>query len=308
MSVEVQELSKVYGPQKAVDDVSFKLQTGEIVGFLGPNGAGKTTTMKIITSYISPTSGAAFINGKNVAEHPIQTRRDIGYLPENNPQYDAMYVREYLRFIASLHNLKNVNDKVDRVIGLTGLRKEQHKIVRALSKGYRQRLGLAQALIHDPQVLILDEPTSGLDPNQLVEIRDLIREIGKNKTILFSSHIMQEVEALCERVIIINNGHIVADAPLDEIDPGTGKTHTIVHIQLDQQVDKSFFNGISFIDKVIIKPNNRFHIHAVGREDIRARLYDHVKRTNVRILEMQRMKQHVEDVFQALTKSRKGEQ
>lgn len=302
MSVEVKDLTKIYGTQRAVDNISFKLNPGEIVGFLGPNGAGKTTTMKIITSYISPSSGNAYVDGKDVAKNSIETRKNIGYLAEHNPLYLNMYVREYLRFIGSLHKLKNIRKEVDRVIDLTGLGKEQHKIVRQLSKGYRQRLGLAQALIHDPMVLILDEPTSGLDPNQLVEIRDVIRTIGENKTILFSSHIMQEVEALCERLIIINNGKIVADAPIDEIDLKGGKSLTIVSIELDRVVEVKDLLAIPGVEKVIKKHNTKYHIHGSSDEDLRISIYDHLQAAGVKILEMKRIKRQVEDVFQSLTK------
>lgn len=307
MSIEIQNLTKIYGTQKAVDNASFQLSTGEIVGFLGPNGAGKTTTMKILTSYITPTSGEAFVVGKNVVEDPMETRKNIGYLAEHNPLYLSMYVREYLRFIASLHKLKNVNREVDRVVSLTGLGKEQHKIVRALSKGYRQRLGLAQALIHDPKVLILDEPTSGLDPNQLVEIRDVIRTIGQDKTILFSSHIMQEVEALCERLIIIHEGKIVADTHIDEIDAINKGSKSVVSIELSRNVDIKFFQKIPNVDKVIKKPHNRYVVHGSGEGDLRANIYAYFKSSDISILEMQRIKRDVEDVFQSLTKKRTGE-
>lgn len=309
MSLEVKNLTKVYDDQKAVDNASFRLKAGEIVGFLGPNGAGKTTTMKMLTSYIPPTSGEAYVMGKNVAENPLETKSRIGYLPEHNPLYGGMYVREFLYFIARLHGLSNRSDHVDRVVELTGLKKEQHKLVRALSKGYRQRLGLAQALIHDPQVLILDEPTSGLDPNQLVEIRSVIRTIGKKKTILFSSHIMQEVQALCERVIIIHEGKIVADGLIDELDTDATKRKSVISVRIDSAVEASFFKDINSVINIEQKSNTHFHLtgNSDKGEDLRMKIYDYFRDKDVRILEMQRLRTQVEDVFQNLTRSRKSD-
>lgn len=216
MSILVSQLTKQYGSQKAIDSLSFELRPGEIVGFLGPNGAGKSTTMKLLTGYLRPTEGRAVVNGHDLAEVPMRARRAIGYLPEHNPLYLDMYVREFLRFVGRLYGMraKPLKMRVDEMVRLCGLSEEQHKKIGQLSKGYRQRVGLAQALLHDPPVLILDEPTTGLDPNQLTEIRNLIRTAGANKTVLFSTHIMQEVEALCDRVIIISKGKIVADSPL----------------------------------------------------------------------------------------------
>ncbi|WP_207422372.1 ATP-binding cassette domain-containing protein [Desertivirga brevis] len=217
MSVKVEQLTKIYGEQKAIDAISFSAEPGKILGFLGPNGAGKSTTMKIVSCFIPPTSGKASLCGYDVTEHPLEVRRNLGYLPEHNPLYLDMYVKETLSFIANIHGLSNVKGRIDKVIELTGLGLEQHKKVGALSKGYRQRVGLAQAIIHDPQVLILDEPTSGLDPNQLIEVRSLIKELGKTKTVILSTHIMQEVEAICDSVVIINRGRIVADSMLSEL-------------------------------------------------------------------------------------------
>lgn len=219
MSIKIQNLTKTYGTQKAVDNISFEVHKGEIVGFLGPNGAGKSTTMKILTGYIPSTEGSAEVNGFDVKSQPMQVKKSIGYLPEHNPLYLEMYVREFLEFIGSLYGLKGaeLKNRIEEVIELVGLSLEKHKKIGQLSKGYRQRVGLAQAMIHNPEVLILDEPTTGLDPNQLVEIRNLIKEVGKNKTVIFSSHIMQEVEALCDRVVIINRGKIVADGNLAEL-------------------------------------------------------------------------------------------
>lgn len=217
MSIQVNNVTKLYGKQKALDDVSFEIMPGEVTGFLGPNGAGKTTMMRIITCFIPQTSGEVSVCGNDVVEKSIEVRKNIGYLPENNPLYPDMYVNEYLAFIAGIYKIKNVKSRVAEMIETTGLQIEQKKKIGALSKGYRQRVGLAQALIHDPKVLILDEPTSGLDPNQLTEIRNLIKETGKKKTVLLSTHIMQEVEAVCSRVIIINKGRIVADDSLGDI-------------------------------------------------------------------------------------------
>lgn len=217
MSIEVRNLLKEYGEQKAVNSISFKINKGEIVGFLGPNGAGKSTTMKILTGYLQQTSGEAFVSGMNVNENPLEIKKKIGYLPELNALYYDMYVREFLDFIAELHHLKNRKAAVDNVIEMVGLTIESKKKIGQLSKGYKQRTGLAAALIHDPEVLILDEPTSGLDPNQIIEIREVIKKQGKEKTVLFSSHILQEVEAICERVIIINKGELVADDKLNNL-------------------------------------------------------------------------------------------
>lgn len=222
MSIKIQNLSKIYGSQKAVDNISFEINKGEIVGFLGPNGAGKSTTMKILTGYIPATEGIAEVNGFDVKTNPMQVKQTIGYLPEHNPLYLDMYVREFLEFVGSMYGIsgKNLKNRIDEVIELVGLNIEKHKKIGQLSKGYRQRVGIAQALIHDPEVLILDEPTTGLDPNQLVEIRNLIKQIGQNKTVVFSTHIMQEVEAICDRVVIINRGKIVADGNLNELRQG----------------------------------------------------------------------------------------
>src|SRR6187431_3663439 len=217
MSIEVKNLLKVYGEQKAVNDISFKVGKGEIVGFLGPNGAGKSTTMKIITGYLEKTSGEAFVCGMNVADQPLETKKKIGYLPELNALYYDMYVREYLAFVAELHKIRDQKSKIESVIALTGLTVESKKKIGQLSKGYKQRVGLAAALIHDPEVLILDEPTSGLDPNQIIEIRDLIKALGQEKTVLFSTHIMQEVEATCQRALVIAKGKCLASGSLEEL-------------------------------------------------------------------------------------------
>src|SRR5687767_8354354 len=217
MSITVKNLTKTYGEQKAVDNISFTVNKGEIVGFLGPNGAGKSTTMKMITGYLQPTTGTTEVNGISVQSHPIEAKKKIGYLPEANPLYYDMYVKEYLGFIADVHKVKNKQQRINQIIETVGLTPESRKKTGQLSKGYKQRVGLAAAIIHDPEVLILDEPTTGLDPNQILEIRELIRQLGRNKTVLFSTHILQEVEALCDRIIIINKGTLVADDSLSNL-------------------------------------------------------------------------------------------
>src|SRR3984957_2492164 len=236
MSVSVESITKIYGAQKALDEVSFSIKSGEVVGFLGPNGAGKSTMMKIITCFLPQTSGKVTVCGYNVEEQSLEVRENVGYLAENNPLYLDMYVKEYLAFIAGLHHIKNPEKRIQEMIDITGLQVEQKKKIGALSKGYRQRVGLAQALMHDPKVLILDEPTSGLDPNQLQEIRNLIVEIGKQKTVILSTHIMQEVEAVCDRVIIINKGKIVADKATRDIKTLQGG-FTVVTIEFDKEPD-----------------------------------------------------------------------
>src|ERR1700761_1824971 len=236
MSIEIKELVKVYGEQRAVDAISFQVGKGEIVGFLGPNGAGKSTTMKILTGYLGQDEGEAKVCGISVKESPLETKKKIGYLPEANPLYPDMYVREYLDFIADAQKVADKKARIEAVITLVGLTVESNKRIGQLSKGYKQRVGLAAALIHDPEVLILDEPTSGLDPNQIVEIREVIKRLGQNKTVLFSSHILQEVEAICDRVIIINKGTIVADDKLSNLQKGTTDKHIVI-VQFKENVD-----------------------------------------------------------------------
>ena len=229
MSIVVKNVTKIYGKQYALNNVSFEIKKGEVVGFLGPNGAGKSTMMKIITCFLPPTSGDVSVCGLDIWNDSLELRKKVGYLSEANPLYYDMYVREFLEFIAGIHHLKNVKEEVDRVIKMTGLGLEQHKKISALSRGYKQRVGIAQAIIHNPEVLILDEPTTGLDPNQLVEIRNLIKQYGKNKTVLLSTHIMQVVEAVCDRVIIINQGNIVADTTLDKLPHDSASLENLVH-------------------------------------------------------------------------------
>src|SRR3954465_2622021 len=249
MSIKVSHITKLFEEQKALDDVSFEVNTGQVVGFLGPNGAGKSTMMKIITCFIPQTSGNVTVCGFDVTEQAMEVKRKVGYLPENNPLYLDMYVKEYLGFIAGIHQLNGVKEKrIDEMIETTGLQSEYKKKIGALSKGYRQRVGLAQALIHNPEVLILDEPTSGLDPNQLVEIRELIRTIGKEKTVMLSTHIMQEVEAICDRTIIINKGKIVADESTEILQQKSGVENIII-VEFDKPVDKGMLQKIEGIKK-----------------------------------------------------------
>src|SRR5258705_2527480 len=273
MSIEVKNLLKVYGEQKAVNDISFKVSKGEIVGFLGPNGAGKSTTMKIITGYLEKTSGEAYVCGMNVADQPLETKKKIGYLPELNALYYDMYVREYLAFVAEIHKIENQKSKIESVIQLTGLTVESKKKIGQLSKGYKQRVGLAAALIHDPEVLILDEPTSGLDPNQIVEIREVIRQQGKNKTVLFSSHILQEVEAICDRVIIINKGEIVANDKLSNLQRGTKDKH-VVKVSFKEAVDKSLLEKLNEVSIVEEPQPSYFKLQTSNPETVRKQVLE----------------------------------
>lgn len=249
MSIEVKNLLKAYGEQKAVNDISFHVNKGEIVGFLGPNGAGKSTTMKMITGYLQPTAGEAKVCGINVAVQPVETKKKIGYLAELNALYYDMYVKEYLAFVAAVHDVQNAKEAIQNVITTVGLTTEAGKKIGQLSKGYKQRVGLAAAIIHQPEVLILDEPTSGLDPNQIIEIREVIRQQGKDKTVLFSSHILQEVEALCDRVIIINKGQIVADDKLANLQVANSSTQTII-VSFKEQVNENLLKQLGGIKSI----------------------------------------------------------
>jgi len=301
MSVIVQDLTKEYGAQRAVNAISFEARPGEILGFLGPNGAGKTTTMKILTGFIEASSGKAMVGGYDVAENPIAVRRRVGYLPEHNPLYLDMYVLEYLRFVARLNGLSRSRERIRELVVTTGLEREQHKKIGSLSKGYRQRVGLAQAMLHDPEVLILDEPTSGLDPNQLVDIRRLIKELGEEKTVIFSTHIMQEVQELCDRVLIIDRGHLVAN-------------DTIVELQNRIQGEKWItvaFAGPTTAEKLAEIPGvksvrplagQRWQLIAdAAREDVRPAIFRFAVDCDLPLLEMHQDTASVEDVFQRLT-------
>ncbi len=300
MSVVVQHLTKVYGTQRALDDISFEARTGEVLGFLGPNGAGKTTTMKIICCFLTPTSGSVEVMGKDISTHSLDIRRQIGYLPEHNPLYKDMYVREYLHFVGRVHKVSNRNARIAELIEQTGLEREQHKLIGALSKGYRQRVGLAQALLHDPAVLILDEPTSGLDPNQLVEIRQLIKRISKEKTVIFSTHIMQEVQALCDRVVIINQGHIVADDPISTLQSQL-RGEVAVKVEFSEPLDERRLAAIEGVTRVSKLSPQRFCVYSVADEDVRPAIFHFAVDQKLTLLEMQREEASVEEVFRHLT-------
>jgi len=303
MSIAVNEITKKYGSQLAVNKVSFEVHTGEIVGFIGPNGAGKSTTMKMITGTLSPDSGSVMINGLSTLEHQREIRGMIGYLPENNPLYHEMYIREYLHYVAGLYKVtgKLARERVSAVIDMTALSHEVSKKIGNLSKGFRQRVGLAQALIHDPEILVLDEPTSGLDPNQLVEIRNLVSTIGKEKTVLLSTHILQEVEAICDRVIIINNGGIVADEDAQRLkEKGKGLTQTI-HIELDKAADPEIWRKLLFIDHIKSIENKQFLLETHELRDIRGDIFNFAVSQGLTILSLSLKKKSLEEVFRELT-------
>ncbi len=315
MSISVNNITKVYGTQKALDSVSINIHPGEIVGLLGPNGAGKSTLMKILSCFIPPTSGEASVCGYDILEQSIEVRNKVGYLPENNPLYLDLYVREFLAFVAGTHHLKgSVREKVDEMIVLTGLQPEQHKKIGSLSKGYRQRVGLAQALIHDPEVLILDEPTSGLDPNQIAEIRHLIREIGKAKTIMLSTHIMQEVEAICDRAIIIHKGKIVADDTTKNLHKIT-VSRALIRVEFSSEVEKRIIQSIPGVIEMLVPgretpvKNSKSIASAIWLLesetglDIRAGVFKFAVDKGLTVLSMQKEEQKLEEVFQELTKN-----
>ena len=300
MSIEVKNLLKEYGEQKAVNNISFKVNKGEIVGFLGPNGAGKSTTMKIITGYLQQTGGEAFVCGLNVADNPLEAKKKIGYLPELNALYYDMYVREYLAFIAEVHKVVNQKEKVESVIELTGLKIESRKKIGQLSKGYKQRVGLAAALIHDPEVLILDEPTTGLDPNQIVEIREVIKKQGLNKTVLFSSHILQEVEAICDRVIIINKGELVADDKLSNLQNSNKDNHTVI-VQFKESIDKKLLQQLKDVSNVEEPQASNFKLQTNNPEAVRKQLMEIALQQNLNIVSLQSESQSLENIFKTLT-------
>ena len=300
MSIEVKNLFKYYGDQAAVKDISFNVNRGEIVGFLGPNGAGKSTTMKVITGYISASSGTVMVCGKPVTVDSLDTRQVIGYLPENNPLYLDMYVKEYLAFVAKIYKVKNVKERVQEMIKLVGLEVEQKKKIGALSKGYRQRVGLAQAIIHDPEVLILDEPTSGLDPNQLAEIRDLIKKIGKEKTVMLSTHIMQEVEAICDRIVIINKGEIVADDKAGDLQ-ARAQVQT-VYVEFEGKVLRNELKKIERVSKVE-QVGDHWLLESNEADDLRKKISQFAQENNLLILTLRKEEKSLEEVFKSLTNS-----
>jgi len=301
MSILVRGVTKLYGGQKALDDVSFEVKTGEIVGFLGPNGAGKSTMMKIITGFIPATSGSVQINGTEISTDNPELRKTIGYLPENNPLYPEMYVREYLGFVSSLYKTGSARERIDHIIEVTGLAPEQKKKIGSLSKGYRQRGGLAQALIHDPAVLVLDEATTGLDPNQIIEIRNLIIEAGKEKTVMFSTHIMQEAEAVCDRIIIINNGKIMADELKNNIHSVIKKHRQIIKIEFDKTPEISELQKITGVVRARSDSGNLWIIEAAGEEDIRPAIFSFAVKSNLTVLGLQKEESNLEEVFRHLT-------
>ena len=298
MSIEVKEVSKIYGSQKALDTVSFSIQKGEIVGFLGPNGAGKSTMMKIITCFLPQSSGSVKVCGFDVSEDPMEVKKRVGYLPEHNPLYLDMYVKEYLGFIAGLHRIEGKKERVAEIIEQVGLQVEQHKLIGALSKGYRQRVGLAQALIHDPEVLILDEPTTGLDPNQIEEIRNLIKKVGKSKTVMMSTHIMQEVEAVCDRVIIVNKGNLVADDSSGEISKSKNNEF-VLKVEFGSAVTEQQLTAIQGVVKAHNVSGNNWVLGA--SEDIRDAVFKFSVKQDLSVLEIQKVEQSLEDVFKSLT-------
>ncbi len=300
MSIVVSNLTKNYGEQKAVDDISFTAGDNEIVGFLGPNGAGKSTTMKIITGYLAADAGNAVVNGVNVNEEAVEAKKQIGYLPEGNPLYYEMYVREYLQFMGGIHEVKSgLKKRIEEVIDITGLRPESNKKTGQLSKGYKQRVGLAAALLHDPKILILDEPTTGLDPNQIVEIRQLIKELGKNKTVLFSSHILQEVESVCDRVIIISKGKIVADDTLGNLQSSNKNLHIIL-VVFGKKTEVQLLKDLPGVEEVQ-ENQNEYQLQTSDPEKVKKLLLEFSLHNNLDILSLKTKNNSLEEVFRNLT-------
>ena len=304
MSIEIKNLTKFYGTQKALDNVSFSVGSGTVVGFLGPNGAGKSTLMKIVTGLLAPTSGTVLVEGMDVAESSSEIRRLIGYLPENNPLYLDMYVKEYLQYTANLYHLTNTNKVVDEVIERTGLGPECKKKIGELSKGYKQRVGLSQAIIHNPRVLILDEPTTGLDPNQLVEIRNLILELGREKTILLSTHIMQEVQAICHQMAILDHGVLVANGSPEQIEKTIGNSRRQIEVEFNLPVDEKMLLQIANIVAVEKTAASTYVLESDADTDIRQDVFNFAVQHGLAVLAMQLKQKSMEDVFHELTKSK----
>ena len=300
MSIEVKSLTKVYGEQKAVDNISFAVGKGEIVGFLGPNGAGKSTTMKIVTGYLLADAGDVSVCGIDVKEQPLETKKKIGYLPEANPLYFDMYVREYLDFIADVHQVKNKKQTIEEVIATVGLTPESKKKIGQLSKGYKQRVGLAAALIHNPEVLILDEPTSGLDPNQIIEIREVIKQLGRDKTVLFSSHILQEVEAICNRVVIINKGKLVADDTLSVLRSQSQNSNTI-RVTFKETIEAAILTSLGGVQSVNNINTNEWELVCSNLNETKRLLLELSLQHNLNIVSLQSGEQSLEEVFRTLT-------
>lgn len=302
MTLQIKNLTRLYGQQRAVDNISFEVARGEIVGFLGPNGAGKSTTMKIATTYLPPTSGTVLVEGLDVTQRPHEVKKIIGYLPEHNPLYTDLYVREYLEFSGRFYGLRGARLKaaVDRIIEVCGLTAEKHKRIEMLSKGYRQRVGIAQALLHDPQIVILDEPTSGLDPNQILEIRKLIKETSESKTVIFSTHILQEVQALCDRVIVINKGKLVADDNLKDLLAAGGSRQTIV-VEFESPVAMDDLRQISGISAVELLEGNRFRLMPEGGTDPRPEIFRFASERNLSLVGLRQEESSLESIFRDLT-------
>jgi ABC-2 type transport system ATP-binding protein len=300
VSIKVTNITKLYGSQKALDDVSFEVRSGQVVGFLGPNGAGKSTMMKIISCFIPQSEGNVSVCGFDVNEESIEVRKNVGYLPEHNPLYHEMYVKEYLEFICGIHHISDKKKRIEEMIEMTGLQIEQKKKIGSLSKGYRQRVGLAQAMIHEPKVLILDEPTSGLDPNQLTEIRTLIKNIGKEKTVMLSTHIMQEVEAMCSRVIIINKGKIVADENTTILQQKSSKENIVI-VEFDKESTKKMLEEITGVKKAELIKGNTWKLKTESDIDVRPLVFNFAVANQIAVLSMQKEEQRLEDVFQSLT-------
>lgn len=301
MSIRVDHITKIYGEQKALDDVSFEIPDGQVVGFLGPNGAGKSTMMKIISCFIPQTDGTVEVAGYDVTNESLEVRKKVGYLPEHNPLYLDMYVKEYLEFIAGVHKVKEKAKRIEEMIEMVGLQAEQKKKIGALSKGYRQRVGLAQAMIHDPDVLILDEPTTGLDPNQLEEIRQLIKSLGEKKTVMLSTHIMQEVEAICDRVIIINRGKIVADGAAAEVRDVNVQVSVFV-VEFDKPAKEVDLKQIKGVNKLRNTTGNTWEIEADAGVELRNDLFKFAVDNGLTILTMNKKEQKLEEAFKSLTK------
>ncbi len=298
MTIELKEVSKIYKNQKAVEKISFSAKKGEIIGFLGPNGAGKSTTMKMLTGFVKPSSGKIFVNGIDISANVVASQKEIGYLPEHNPLYKELYVKEYLQFCAEIHQIQNKKESIESVIEQIGLTNEAPKKIHQLSKGYQQRVGLAGAILHNPSILVLDEPTTGLDPNQLIEIRNLIKQLGKNKIVLFSTHIMQEVEAVCNRVIILKKGRIILDESLANLQKTTTQ---ILEVTFNKKSSSSIFSSLENIKKTTNIKENTWQLEFQTKEDVRPSIFDFAQENHLKILELKATNKNLESLFRALT-------
>ena len=298
MTIELKEVSKIYKNQKVVEKISFSAKKGEIIGFLGPNGAGKSTTMKMLTGFVKPSSGKIFVNGIDISANVIASQKEIGYLPEHNPLYKELYVKEYLQFCAEIHQIQNKKESIESVIEQIGLTNEAPKKIHQLSKGYQQRVGLAGAILHNPSILVLDEPTTGLDPNQLIEIRNLIKQLGKNKIVLFSTHIMQEVEAVCNRVIILKKGRIILDESLANLQKTTTQ---ILEVTFNKRSSSSIFSSLKNIKKTTNIKENTWQLEFQTKEDVRPNIFDFAQENHLKILELKATNKNLESLFRALT-------